>query len=444
MNNLINIPEYEVSQFNNAFKDLINENFNYVRIKGEISEIRTATKGQIYLTLKDNESILSAVIWDQKKKFLNFNPEIGMEVVVTGKITTWSRFKTTYQVDIDNVELAGEGALLKLIEERKKKLKAKGYFDDENKKLIPFLPDKIGVITSPTGSVIHDIINRIKDRFPLPIDIWPVSVQGSEAPISIINAIKGFNKMKNNNQPSLIIIARGGGSTEDLMAFNDERLAIEVFNSKIPIISAIGHETDTTIIDFVSDLRAATPTAAAEKSVPLRKELLQNLKNFRNRLDFFINNEVKTKISYTKNLIKFLRSPNDILKTFENNLFQNLSKIESLTQNIYKNNYLYVKNFNRTLKYPENFLKLKKSQINTIDKNINQNLKNNISNNNKNFEKLSRLLYSNSISSNLKKGYSIVSNNKKIIKTKKELKKNNNIKVQLYDGTINLKVKETN
>ncbi len=130
MNNLINIPEYEVSQFNNAFKDLINENFNYVRIKGEISEIRTATKGQIYLTLKDNESILSAVIWDQKKKFLNFNPEIGMEVVVTGKITTWSRFKTTYQVDIDNVELAGEGALLKLIEERKKKLKAKGYFDE--------------------------------------------------------------------------------------------------------------------------------------------------------------------------------------------------------------------------------------------------------------------------------------------------------------------------
>ncbi|SVA64755.1 uncharacterized protein METZ01_LOCUS117609, partial [marine metagenome] len=156
------------------------------------------------------------VIWDQKKKYLKFNPEVGMEVVVTGKITTWSKFKTTYQIDIDKIELSGEGAILKLIEDRKKRLKAKGLFEKEKKKTLPFLPSRIGVITSPTGSVIHDIINRIKDRFFVAIDVWPTSVQGTEAADTIIQAIKGFNNMSQIDQPELIIIARGGGSTEDL------------------------------------------------------------------------------------------------------------------------------------------------------------------------------------------------------------------------------------
>ena len=163
MNYFFNVPEYKVSQFNQAIKKVIESNFDYVRIRGEISEIKTATRGQLYITLKDKESILSAVIWDQKKKYLNFHPETGMEVVVTGKITTWSKYKTTYQIDIDKIELAGEGALLKLVEDRKKRLNTQGLFKEENKKPLPFLPSKIGVITSPTGSVIHDIINRIKD-----------------------------------------------------------------------------------------------------------------------------------------------------------------------------------------------------------------------------------------------------------------------------------------
>ena len=281
MNRKINIPEYEVSEFNKAFKDVIQDNFDYIRIKGEISELKTATKGQIYLTLKDKVSILSGVIWEQKIKYLQLLPEVGMEVVVSGKITTWSKFKTTYQIDIDKIELAGEGALLKLIEDRKKKLNQKGYFDEENKKQKPFLPNKIGVITSPTGSVIHDIINRVSDRFKVPIEIWPVSVQGVEAVESIIEAIVAFNKMNLDEKPDVLIIARGGGSTEDLMAFNDEKLAISVYHSLIPIISAVGHETDTTIIDYVSDLRASTPTAAAEKVVPVRSELLIKISSFK-------------------------------------------------------------------------------------------------------------------------------------------------------------------
>ena len=170
MNINLNIPEYGVTQFNKAIKDIIEDHFSYVRIKGEISEIKVAAKGQIYITLKDEASILSAVVWEQKKRSLTFEPETGMEVVLTGRITTWSKFKTTYQLDVDKIEIAGEGALLKIIEERKKRLKDKGYFDVKKKKKIPYLPSKIGVITSPTGSVIYDIINRISDRFKTPID----------------------------------------------------------------------------------------------------------------------------------------------------------------------------------------------------------------------------------------------------------------------------------
>ena len=297
MNSNINIPEYGVSQFNIAIKDIIEDHFSYVRIKGEISEIRVATKGQIYITLKDKNSILSAVVWEQKKRSLTFEPEIGMEVILTGRVTTWSKFKTTYQIDVDKIEIAGEGALLKIIEERKKRLREKGYFDQETKKQIPYLPSRIGVITSPTGSVIHDIINRVSERFKTPIDIWPVAVQGTEAPRNIIDAIKSFNSIDDQHKPDVIIIARGGGSTEDLMAFNDEHLAIAVSTSNIPIVSAIGHETDTTIIDHVSDLRASTPTAAAELVVPVKSELTNIVGSLNQRMIYGMDNIFKENLT---------------------------------------------------------------------------------------------------------------------------------------------------
>ncbi len=219
MNEYNNIPEYFVSQFNKKFKTLIEAEFDYVKIRGEISEIKTATKGQIYLTIKDDESILSGVIWASKKKFLNYLPELGMDVILIGRITTWSKFKTTYQIDIDNIEIAGEGALLKLIEERKKRLEKKGLFDQKYKKNIPFLPEKVGVITSPTGSVIYDIINRIKDRFPTDIELWPVSVQGNKSANEIVSAIKGFNDANYKEKPEVIIIARGGGRRFETITF---------------------------------------------------------------------------------------------------------------------------------------------------------------------------------------------------------------------------------
>ncbi len=444
MNYSINIPEYDVSQFNLAIKEVIESNFSYVRIRGEISEIKTATRGQLYLTLKDKESILTGVVWDQKIKYLKFQPELGMEVVVIGKITTWSKYKTTYQIDIDKIELAGEGALLKLIEDRKKRLKAKGLFEKEKKQPLPFLPSKIGVITSPTGSVIHDIINRIKDRFFITIDVWPAVVQGAESAESIIQAIKGFNNMEYIYQPDVIIIARGGGSTEDLMAFNDENLAITVFESSIPIISAIGHETDTTIIDYVADVRASTPTAAAEIVVPVKDQLIQLLLSLEQRLNFLITGRVNSGKDYFENVNKFLKAPNFVINIFKEKLINVFTNLNSEIKNqIDKKNFI-LHNLDKVLKPPLSNIILNKSLLNNLDKNIQNNIfKKNLSSK-ENLLKLSRLLYSNSISANLQKGYSILTKKNKILKSSSNIKKNDKIKARLGKGKLEVVVNKIN
>tara|TARA_B100000029_G_scaffold107499_2_gene98544 strand:- start:579 stop:1913 length:1335 start_codon:yes stop_codon:yes gene_type:complete len=439
-----NIPEYYVSQFNKMIKGVIESNFDYLRIKGEISEIKNATKGQIYLTLKDDDSILSGVIWEPKKNFLKFYPEIGMEVIVTGKITTWSRYKTTYQIDIDQLELAGEGALLKLIENRKKKLQSKGIFDLKHKKNIPFLPEKIGVITSPSGSVIHDIINRIKDRFPVNLDLWPVAVQGEDAVENIIAAINGFNSKTFQNKPDVIIIARGGGSTEDLMAFNNENLAMTVFNSKIPIISAIGHETDNTIIDYVSDLRASTPTAAAEKAVPLQDELIQQVKNINDKI-FSLCENIFEKYSYKlQNLNNLLKAPNIIINSFKERFDKTnkfFDKEFALLLNKKSNDLKYLR---KNLNPPESIMKYNKNEVNIIVKDMHRTIREAMNTYTNELHKFSRLLKSNSISSNLKKGYTIISKSKKIIKKSNSINEDDLINVKFYDHSIELKVKKIN
>ena len=439
-----NIPEYYVSQFNKMIKGVIESNFDYLRIKGEISEIKNATKGQIYLTLKDDDSILSGVIWEPKKNFLKFYPEIGMEVIVTGKITTWSRYKTTYQIDIDQLELAGEGALLKLIENRKKKLQSKGIFDLKHKKNIPFLPEKIGVITSPSGSVIHDIINRIKDRFPVNLDLWPVAVQGEDAVENIIAAINGFNSKTFQNKPDVIIIARGGGSTEDLMAFNNENLAMTVFNSKIPIISAIGHETDNTIIDYVSDLRASTPTAAAEKAVPLQDELIQQVKNINDKI-FSLCENIFEKYSYKlQNLNNLLKAPNTIINSFKERFDKTnkfFDKEFALLLNKKSNDLKYLR---KNLNPPESIIKYNKNEVNIIVKDMHRTIREAMNTYTNELHKFSRLLKSNSISSNLKKGYTIISKSKKIIKKSNSINEDDLINVKFYDHSIELKVKKIN
>ena len=439
-----NVPEYSVSEFNKSFRDVIDLNFNYVRIRGEISEVKTASKGQIYLTLKDENSIISGVVWESKKKYIQFTPELGVEVIATGKITTWSRYKTTYQIDIDKLEIAGEGALLKLIEDRKKRLQAQGLFDQKFKKKIPYFPSKIGIITSPTGSVIYDIINRLKERFPISVDIWPVSVQGSEAAISIIGALKGFNDDSYEIQPDLIIIARGGGSTEDLMAFNDESLAKEVFNSNIPIISAIGHETDTTIIDYISDLRASTPTAAAELAVPNRKELLINIIKISDRLNYVIQNCRSSNNDFLSSLTRSLKAPNYILKSYLDrfqSIFINLNREIKTTQ---EKKSFALRNLIKIIRSPEKFIKIKNNFFEKLYIDFEKTIDKKKDDQKKALRELLRLLESNSINRNLKKGYVLLNRSKKIIKNSKQIKEKDSLKIKFYDKTIGVEIKKIN
>ena len=444
MNSNINIPEYGVSQFNKAIKDIIEDHFSYVRIKGEISEIRGATKGQIYITLKDKNSILSAVVWEQKKRSLTFEPEIGMEVTLTGRVTTWSKFKTTYQIDVDKIEIAGEGALLKIIEDRKKRLREKGYFDQEIKKQIPYLPSRIGVITSPTGSVIHDIINRVSERFKTPIDLWPVAVQGTEAPRNIIDAIKGFNSIDDQNKPDVIIIARGGGSTEDLMAFNDEQLAVAVSTSDIPIISAIGHETDTTIIDHVSDLRASTPTAAAEFVVPVKLELTNIIGGLNQRMIYGMDNIFKENLTNLNNLISYLKTPQQIIESFKERLNYMGA---GLKRNLQNNVQMISRDFSaltNSLKLPYDLINFNKSKVKGFSKSLHSLVRRDFVSSSEKYNYYIKLIETNSIQSNLKKGYSIISKNKKIINKSIDIKENDTLSATLMDSTIEIKIKKIN
>jgi exodeoxyribonuclease VII large subunit len=265
-------PEFTVSELSHRLKRTVEENFSFVRVRGEISKVVVAKSGHLYTSLKDADAVLDAVCWKGTLSRLGIRPEEGMEVVCTGRLTTYPG-RSSYQLIIETMELAGAGALLKMLEERKKKLAAEGLFDPSRKKKIPFLPEIIGVVTSPTGAVIRDILHRVSERFPRRVILWPVMVQGQDAARQVAAAIAGFNALT-ENRPDVLIVARGGGSLEDLMPFNDEIVVRAAAASRIPLISAVGHETDTTLIDFAADLRAPTPTAAAEKAVPVRAELL--------------------------------------------------------------------------------------------------------------------------------------------------------------------------
>jgi exodeoxyribonuclease VII large subunit len=282
--NLANLPEFSVTELSAALKRTVEDQFAFVRVRGEISGLKFHSSGHVYFDIKDDKAVLNAVIWRGNVARLKVRPEAGMEVVLTGKLSTYAG-SSRYQIIVEQVELAGLGALMMLLEERRKKLAAEGLFDASRKKQLPFLPEVIGVVTSPTGAVIRDIMHRLQARFPRRVLLWPVAVQGEKAAAEVAAAITGFNAFdgKRLPRPDLIIVARGGGSVEDLMAFNEEVVVRAAAASAIPLISAVGHETDTTLIDFAADVRAPTPTAAAELAVPVRAELLAQTLDFERR-----------------------------------------------------------------------------------------------------------------------------------------------------------------
>jgi len=262
-----------VSDLAASLKRTIETNFDHVVVRGELGRVTIARSGHMYCDLKDQKAVLNTVMWKGQVDRLPFRPEEGLEVIATGRLSIYEG-RSNYQMIASSMRPAGAGALMALLEERKKKLAAEGLFAAEHKKRLPFLPRTIGVVTSPTGAVIRDILHRIRDRFPVRVIVWPALVQGDQAAAQVTAGIRGFNAMTGPDRPDVLIVARGGGSIEDLWPFNEEIVVRAAFESEIPLISAVGHETDTTLIDYVSDARAPTPTGAAEIAVPVRQDLL--------------------------------------------------------------------------------------------------------------------------------------------------------------------------
>ena len=420
-----NIKEYSVSEISSSIKNALEDSFGYVRVRGEISGLQQPSSGHMYFNLKDENAVIRGIVWKSNVSRIGFRPEDGLEVVCSGKLTTGysERYpgRSDYAIHVDSLKPSGEGALMALLEERKKKFQSEGLFDESYKKDIPFFPQTIGIITSPTGAVIRDILHRLEERFPCEVLLWPVPVQGEDASELIANAVIGFNQIKvskNIKSPDVIIIARGGGSIEDLWAFNEEDVVRSVFASKIPIISAVGHETDTTLIDYVSDLRAPTPTAAAELCTPVREDLQNDLIGYQKRLY----NTIKTNLGERK---IFLNAISDklptSLKLFTSQLHRNFQitsarlNIGILKEQLNSSND-HLANFSKRLvKSKDAYFNVQRDKIASINK----------------------LLESLSYKSIINRGYSVVKNSKeKVINSKKDILSDKKLIIETKFGTL--------
>jgi exodeoxyribonuclease VII large subunit len=310
-----NSPEYTVAELSGAIKRVIENEFGHVRLRAEVGRVSRPRSGHLYLDLKDDSAVMAGIVWKGVASKLDTQPEEGMEVIVTGRITTFPG-QSKYQIIIEDIKPAGMGALMAVLEKRKAALAAEGLFDPARKKPLPYLPEIIGVVTSPSGAVIRDILHRLRDRFPRKVLIWPVAVQGAKCAPEVANAIAGFNRLTPGGalpRPDLIIVARGGGSVEDLWGFNEEVVVRAAAASDIPLISAVGHETDTTLIDFASDMRAPTPTAAAELAVPVRVELMAYLDQQHARMSRALSQGLVQRGQRLRDMARALPRPDSLL-----------------------------------------------------------------------------------------------------------------------------------
>lgn len=429
----MNSQELTVSQVSALIKRNIEQNFSYVKIKGEVSGLKRAPSGHVYLSLKDQNSVLAAVCWRGIFDSLKIKPEEGMEVTCAGAITTYAG-QSKYQLTIESFEHSGTGALMAMLEKRKQAFIAEGLFNPERKKKVPLLPRLIGVITSPTGSVIRDIIHRVSDRCPTDLLIWPVLVQGNEAAQQISSAIKGFNELK--LKPDVIIVARGGGSIEDLWCFNEENVIRAVFASSIPIISAVGHETDTTLIDFVADLRAPTPTAAAELATPVLTDLKMTLTLFSSKLYSAMSRFLSEKELLINLLAKSIPTP----VNFINLQSQKLDELAfTLEKKITSRLNASVQKLLRTtsqLKSPSYMLERYSFGLINITKLLRLGFTTLTTTKFAELNNLSKLLSSLSFENTLKRGFSIVrlKPENQIIRSTHQLKPGQAVEIELSDG----------
>lgn len=411
------IPQFSVSEISFAIKKTVENTFAKVRVKGEIFGCKRADSGHYYLSLKDENALLSAVCWKGVAMGLPVKPEDGIEVVATGRITTFSG-KSSYQLVIENLEVAGTGALLKLLEERRKKFAAEGLFDVAHKKALPYLPEVIGVVTSPTGAVIRDIIHRVTDRFPRRVIVWPAQVQGEGAAEQIAAAINGFNKIASGGllpRPDVLIVARGGGSLEDLWCFNEEAVVRAVYNSDIPIVSAVGHETDTMLIDYAADVRAPTPTGAAEFVVPVRSELAAKLMLQGSRMV----NSIHRLYQENKNLLDGLARG---IPNLEQILSDNVQKLDDKVERLN----LAFKNYVTQKENALNLNEIKPIYITNIVEKKSESLQN-----------LSLRLESVSVESVLRRGFAWVKNQRgKTVYNSGEALRSHELEITFADGRI--------
>ena len=382
------IPEFTVSEITKIFQNLIHETFTHIKVRGEISNLSQPKSGHIYFTLKDDEAVLNAICWNNTK--IEFDLKNGLEVICSGFLTT---YQSKYQLITESMLLAGIGNLKIMLEQRKAKLEKEGLFDESKKKRLPLLPKIIGVITSTTGAAISDILNRVKSRFPSHIVISPVSVQGNESVGQIVNAISKFNST-DINRPDVIIIARGGGSIEDLWIFNDELIVRAVAASDIPIVSAIGHETDFTLIDYAADIRAPTPTAAVEIVLPTKTQLTEHISNQFNKIKTILQQTINIKKHILFNSYNQLIKTKHKIKVFKLQILEHKNRIETLLKML---------------------LLDKKQSLNNL------------------YYKISKYNKENTLAI----GYAIVyKGNNKHISSIKQLQSNDRISIELKDGTI--------
>ncbi len=437
---MLNIPQFTVSEFSASIKRVVEDAFGYVKIKGEISGFKRATSGHLYFTLKDNNAALSAVFFRNMAQLTNFEIADGLEVCASGRITTFEG-RSNYQIIVEKLEIAGIGAILEMIEKRRQKLLAEGLFDEIHKKPLPFFPKRIGVITSPTGAVIEDIKHRISARCPSHIMLFESAVQGEKAAFEVTAGIKFFNKLPPEKRPEVIIIARGGGSIEDLMPFNDEALVRAVFASEIPIVSAVGHETDTTLIDYVSDLRAPTPTAAAEIVTPILSELESQVDLFCEKLEILPQQILTKHYKNLENLQKYIVKPEQRIAEVTN-LFLSLEKklFFSLQGNL-NSKYQAIAAVKISKDSLSQKLAVSSEKSKFIFDIMNLNMNNLIKNDEAKLISVSKLLKANHYHEILKRGFALIKNEQgDLIMTISDLDKAQEITVEMSDGKTDLLV----
>lgn len=434
-----NVPEFTVAEFSRSIKRTVEDAFGYVRIKGEITGFKRATSGHIYFTLKDENAVLSAVCFRNSASLINFEIGDGLQVCASGRITTFEG-RSNYQIIVERLEIAGVGAILEMIEKRRQKLLAEGLFDEVHKKPIPFFPKIIGVITSPTGAVIEDIKHRIEARSPTHLMIYPSLVQGEKAASEIISGIKYFNKLK-QNRPDVLIIARGGGSFEDLLCFSDENLIREVFKSEIPVISAVGHETDTSLIDYVSDLRAPTPTAAAEYVTPVLNDLKNQLNFYAEKLEFLPRNFLERNLSHLNNLQRYIADPAQMLAQITEKFLFLGKKFNFLVNNFFEKKSEKLFSMQISPQFLLQKIHSENQKVEFVAKQLKSSLEGKLKEEKNNLENLSKILKSNHYREILRRGFSLVKNEKgNLISSIMDVNVNEKIAVEMFSGEIETQV----